>query len=44
MGWVRAHTVHARRRLYLLARVVVARHHRHPLAVMGAARTIGLHG
>jgi AraC-like DNA-binding protein len=40
MRWVRAHTVHARRRLYLAARVVVARHYRRPLTLAAVARAL----
>ena len=40
MEWVRAHTVHARRRLYLLARLVVARHYRRPLTLAAVARAL----
>jgi AraC-like DNA-binding protein len=37
---VHAHTLHARRRLYLLARVVVARHYRRPLTLAAVAEAV----
>jgi AraC-like DNA-binding protein len=37
---VRPSTIEQRRRLYLLARVVIARHYRHPLTLDGVARAL----
>ena len=37
---MRPHTLAARRRLYLLARVVVARHYRRPLTLAAVARAL----
>ena len=37
---MRPHTVSARRRLYLLARVIVARHYRSPLTLALVARAV----